>query len=88
MSGDLRGRKALVIPNDAITPFALAVPQAELEDLNRRIDQIRASYSPEGRLGRLPTACIAAMMILPHGPAGSGAKKLKAANHVEQRNQS
>src|SRR5260370_7917654 len=41
MSGDLRGRKALVIPNDAITPFTLAVPQADLEDLNRRIDQTR-----------------------------------------------
>ncbi len=25
--------------NDAITPFTLAVPQADLEDLNRRIDQ-------------------------------------------------
>ena len=88
MSGDLRGRKALVIPNDAITPFTLAVPQADLEDLNRRIDQIRASYSPEGRLGRLPTACIAAMIILPHGRAGSGDKKLKAANHAKQRNPS
>jgi hypothetical protein len=41
MSGDLRGRKALVIPNGAITPFTLAVPQADLEDLNRRIDQTR-----------------------------------------------
>jgi hypothetical protein len=41
MSGDLRGRNALVIPNDAITPFTLAVPQADLEDLNRRIDQTR-----------------------------------------------
>jgi len=29
------------MPNDAITPFILAVPQADLEDLNRRIDQIR-----------------------------------------------
>ena len=27
--------------NDAITPFILAVPQADLEDLNRRIDQTR-----------------------------------------------
>src|ERR1700746_857485 len=27
--------------NDAITPFTLAVPQADLEDLNRRIDQTR-----------------------------------------------
>jgi hypothetical protein len=27
------------MPNDAITPFILAVPQADLEDLNRRIDQ-------------------------------------------------
>jgi hypothetical protein len=27
--------------NDAITLFTLAVPQAELEDLNRRIDQTR-----------------------------------------------
>ena len=29
------------MPNDAITPFILAVPQADLEDLNRRIDQTR-----------------------------------------------
>ena len=27
--------------NDAITPFILAVPQADLEDLNRRINQTR-----------------------------------------------
>jgi hypothetical protein len=27
------------MPNDAITPFILAVPQADLQDLNRRIDQ-------------------------------------------------
>ena len=27
--------------NDAITPFTLAVPQADLEDLNRRTDQTR-----------------------------------------------
>ena len=27
--------------NDAITPFTLAVPQADLEGLNRRIDQTR-----------------------------------------------
>jgi hypothetical protein len=27
--------------NDAIAPFTLAVPQADLEDLNRRIDQTR-----------------------------------------------
>ena len=27
--------------NDAITPFALAIPQADLEDLNRRLDQTR-----------------------------------------------
>jgi epoxide hydrolase len=27
--------------NEAITPFTLAVPQADLEDLNRRIDQTR-----------------------------------------------
>jgi len=27
------------MPNDAITPFILAVPQADLEDLNHRIDQ-------------------------------------------------
>ena len=27
--------------DDAITPFTLAVPQADLEDLNRRIDQTR-----------------------------------------------
>ena len=27
--------------NDAITPFTLAVPQTDLEDLNRRIDQTR-----------------------------------------------
>jgi Epoxide hydrolase N terminus len=27
--------------NDAITPFTLAIPQADLEDLNRRIDQTR-----------------------------------------------
>ena len=27
--------------NDAITPFTLAVPQADLEDLNRRIGQTR-----------------------------------------------
>ena len=29
------------MPNDAITPFTLSVPQADLEDLNRRIDQTR-----------------------------------------------
>ena len=29
------------MPNDAITPFILAVPQADLEDLNRCIDQTR-----------------------------------------------
>ncbi len=29
------------MPNDAIIPFILAVPQADLEDLNRRIDQTR-----------------------------------------------
>ena len=29
------------MPNDAITPFILAVPQADLEDLNRLIDQTR-----------------------------------------------
>jgi hypothetical protein len=29
------------MPNDAITLFTLAVPQADLEDLNRRIDQTR-----------------------------------------------
>ena len=29
------------MPNDAITPFILAVPQADLDDLNRRIDQTR-----------------------------------------------
>ena len=29
------------MPADAITPFTLAVPQADLEDLNRRIDQTR-----------------------------------------------
>jgi hypothetical protein len=29
------------MPNDAITPFILAIPQADLEDLNRRIDQTR-----------------------------------------------
>ena len=29
------------MPNDAITPFTLAVPQADLEDLSRRIDQTR-----------------------------------------------
>jgi epoxide hydrolase len=28
-------------PVDAITPFTLAVPQADLEDLNHRIDQTR-----------------------------------------------
>ena len=27
--------------NGAIAPFTLAVPQADLEDLNRRIDQTR-----------------------------------------------
>ena len=27
--------------NGAITPFTLAIPQADLEDLNRRIDQTR-----------------------------------------------
>jgi len=27
--------------NDAITPFTLAFPQADLEELNRRIDQTR-----------------------------------------------
>ena len=27
--------------NGAITPFTLAVPQADLEDLNRRIEQTR-----------------------------------------------
>ena len=34
------------MPNDAITPFTLAVPQADLEDLNRRIDQTR--WDPRG----------------------------------------
>ena len=29
------------MPNDAIIPFTLAVPQADLEDLNRHIDQTR-----------------------------------------------
>jgi hypothetical protein len=29
------------MPNDAITPFILAVPQADLQDLNRLIDQTR-----------------------------------------------
>lgn len=29
------------MPNDAIIPFTLAVAQADLEDLNRRIDQTR-----------------------------------------------
>ena len=29
------------MPNDAIPPFTLAVPQADLDDLNRRIDQTR-----------------------------------------------
>lgn len=29
------------MPNDAIAPFTLAVPQADLKDLNRRIDQTR-----------------------------------------------
>jgi hypothetical protein len=48
--------------NDAITPFTLAVPQAGLEDLNRRIDQTGASrrrqhissrdQSPLAALGR------------------------------------
>jgi hypothetical protein len=33
------------MPNDAITPFILAVPQADLEDLNRRIDQPRSPKS-------------------------------------------
>ena len=32
------GKKSML---DAITPFTLAVPQADLEDLNRRIDQTR-----------------------------------------------
>jgi len=27
--------------NDAVTHFTLAVPQADLDDLNRRIDQTR-----------------------------------------------
>jgi hypothetical protein len=29
------------MPNDAIIPFILAVPQADLKDLNCRIDQTR-----------------------------------------------
>ena len=29
------------MPNDTIIPFILAVPQADLEDLNRRIGQTR-----------------------------------------------
>jgi hypothetical protein len=29
------------MPDDAIIPFTLAVPQADVEDLNRRIDQTR-----------------------------------------------
>jgi hypothetical protein len=29
------------MPNGAITSFTLAVPQADLENLNRRIDQTR-----------------------------------------------
>ena len=33
--------KDTIKTNDAITPFILAVPQADLEDLNRRIDQTR-----------------------------------------------
>jgi Epoxide hydrolase N terminus len=33
--------KDTVKTNDAITPFTLAVPQADLGDLNRRIDQTR-----------------------------------------------
>ena len=31
------------MPNDAITPFTLAVPQADLEELNRRIE---IAYKP------------------------------------------
>ena len=31
--------------NDAITPFTLAVPQADLEDLNRCNDQTRSPRS-------------------------------------------
>ena len=31
--------------NDAITPFTLAVSQTDLEDLNRRIDQIRDCFA-------------------------------------------
>ena len=31
--------KDTIKTNDAITPFILAVPQADLEDLNRRIEQ-------------------------------------------------
>jgi hypothetical protein len=35
------------MPNDAITPFTLAVPQADLEDLNRRIDRIDQTRWPD-----------------------------------------
>jgi hypothetical protein len=34
------------MPDDAITPFTLAVPQADLEDLNRRIGQCRCLPDP------------------------------------------
>jgi hypothetical protein len=39
------------MPNDAITPFVLAVPQADLEDLNRRIDPL-AGRGDSRRLDR------------------------------------
>ena len=43
------------MPNDAITPFIRAVPQADLEDLNRRIDQTRWPDAETGRrLDRAP----------------------------------
>src|SRR5580700_1825818 len=39
------------MPNDAITPFILAVPQADLEDLNRRIDQTRCRTRRQSTTG-------------------------------------
>ena len=41
--------------SDAVTPFTLAVPQAELDDLNRRLDKTRwpdARPSTTGRRAR------------------------------------
>jgi hypothetical protein len=42
--------------NDAITAFTLAVPQADLEDLHRRIDQTNWRFRPAWMKW---TACVA-----------------------------